>query len=249
MLRQVSLIALCLALALAACGARSQPSRAQPKAEATAPAQVFAANFGEADPASTWSGPRPSAHPVQGFDISVWQGDIDWPTARANGVNFVFMKATEGGYLVDPAFASNWSGSAAAQARWYISHVPRFPSALPPVLYMEWTPRSPTCRAKRPATVIRADAHVFLAAVQSHYGQRPILYTTTDFYQENELWQLTDADFWLRYTAAHPSERYPGQPWVFWQYSSIGTVPGITGKVDFNTFQGSRAAWAAWRAG
>lgn len=254
------LFALCLALF--ACGPRDNPADS-----ADAPATpIYPANFGETDPADDWSGPRPSTHPVHGIDISVWQGHIDWPTAQANGVNFAFMKATEGGDLVDPAFATNWAnaaaanvprgayhffyhcGPAAAQARWFIRHVPRAANALPPVLDMEWTPRSPTCRAKRPATDVRADARTYLAAVQSHYGKRPILYTTTDFYEENELWQLTGVDFWLRSTAAHPSDRYPGQHWIFWQYSGTGSVPGIQGKVDLNAFSGSRRDWAAWLA-
>lgn len=227
-------------------------------------APIFAPNFGELDPASDWSGPRPSTHPVHGIDVSTWQGRIDWQTAQANGVNFVFMKATEGGDLVDPSLTTNWAGAAAAgvprgayhffyhctaastQARWFIAHVPRSEMALPPVLDMEWTPRSPTCREKRAAEQIRDDARQYLSIVQNHYGQRPILYTTADFYEENELWRLNDVAFWLRSTAAHPSDRYPGQHWLFWQYSGTGTVPGIDGAVDLNAFAGTRAEWTRW---
>ncbi len=174
------------------------------------------------------------------------------------------MKATEGGDLVDPSLTANWAGAAAAgvprgayhffyhctaastQARWFIAHVPRSEMALPPVLDMEWTPRSPTCREKRAAEQIRDDARQYLSIVQSHYGQRPILYTTADFYEENELWRLKDVAFWLRSTAAHPSDRYPGQHWLFWQYSGTGTVPGLDGAVDLNAFAGTRAEWARW---
>ncbi len=249
-----------LCLALAACAPQVQPAARRPVP------QIFAPNFGESDPAQDWQGARPSAHPVHGTDISVWQGRIDWPTARENGVNFVFIKATEGGDLMDPAFAANWDGAAAAgvargayhyfyhcspapaQARWFIAHVPRRADALPPVLDMEWTPQSPTCRNKRPAAEIRADARAYLALVESAYGKRPILYTTVDFFEENALWTLSDVDFWLRSTAGHPSDTYPGQPWLFWQYSGTGTVPGIRGPVDLNAFAGSRSDWANWRA-
>ena len=253
--------ALCLVLLLIGCG--PGPSR---QVDDLPQVQICAANFTETDPALDWSGPRPSSNPVHGIDISTWQGRIDWPTAQANGVNFAFMKATEGGDRVDPAFATNWANAAAAgvprgayhffyncgpadqQARWFIDNVPRSAAALPPVLDMEWTPRSPTCPGKRPAEQVRADARRFLTLVQSHYGRRPILYTTLDFFKENQMWTLTGVDFWLRSTSAHPSESYPGQHWTFWQYSGTGAVPGVAGKVDLNVFAGSRTDWARWLA-
>ena len=227
---------------------------------------IFGENFTETDPAKDWSGPRPSTHPVHGIDISTWQGRIDWPTARDNGVNFAFIKATEGSDRVDPAFAANWSAAAAAgvprgayhffyncgaadqQARWFIDHVPRAATALPPALDMEWTPRSPTCPGKRPGDQVRADARRFLTMVQDQYGKRPILYTTVDFFEENQMWRLGGVDFWLRSTAAHPSASYPGQEWTFWQYSGTGAVPGIKGQVDLNAFSGNRSDWTRWLA-
>ncbi len=258
------LMTLILTLGLAACGARApvqQPERQQRGQQAGF--LVTAPHFGESKPVN-WSGVPPSAHRVHGVDVSTWQGAIDWQTARANGVNFAFLKATEGSDRVDPAFAANWRAtaaagvprggyhffyhcsSAAAQARWFIAHVPRRAGALPPVLDMEWTPRSPTCRAKRPAGEVRADARTFIGLVAKAYGQRPILYTTVDFYQENQLWLVKGADFWLRSVAAHPSDRFPGQRWLIWQYSGTGQVPGIAGPVDLNAFNGDPKAFSIW---
>lgn len=249
-----------LILCLAACAPRPAP-RSEPPSQV----HIATANFSDARPAE-WTGAHPLHHPVHGIDVSVWNGAIDWQAARANGVNFAFLKATEGGDRTDPAFAANWQAAAAAgvprgayhffyhcrpateQARWFIAHVPRTPGALPPVLDMEWTPRSPTCAAKRPAAEVQADARAFVLLVSRHYGQRPILYTTTDFYAENRMWELQGVEFWLRSTAAHPSDRYPGQHWTFWQYSGTGLVPGITGKVDLNAFAGSARDWQAWLA-
>lgn len=256
-----------MALTLAACGHRSPAPSTQRQAPAVAlaPATLARANFGDAH-AVSWSGKQPSAYPIHGVDISVWQGEVDWPTARANGVNFAYLKATEGGNLVDPAFSHNWQTTAAAgvphgayhffyhcrpaieQARWFITHVPNTRSALPPVLDMEWTPSSPTCPGKRPAADVRSDARVFLNAISAHYGKRPVLYTTLDFYTENQLWKLTGADFWLRSVASHPSDSFPSQNWRFWQYSGTGLVPGIQGRTDLDAFSGSAADYAAWLA-
>ena len=226
---------------------------------------VYAPNFGDKN-RHPWQGRAPESYPVHGVDISRFQTSVDWATARSNGVNFAFIKATEGGDRFDPMFEDHWRGAARAgvlrgayhfyyhcgpaidQARWFIAHVPRTKGALPPVLDMEWTPTSPTCRVRRDGSTIRAEAKVFSDAIAAYYGQRPLIYTTIDFFQDTELWKLDNTEFWLRSVAAHPRDLYAGQSWTFWQYSSSGTVPGITGRVDINAFAGSKQAWGDWLA-
>ena len=41
--------------------------------------------------------PVPSAYPIHGVDVSYYQGTIDWPSVRANGTTFAYIKAPEGG--------------------------------------------------------------------------------------------------------------------------------------------------------
>ena len=254
------ILCLSLMLTLVAC------ARAPRQEAAGGPTpQVTAANFGDADPHPELQG-QPDRYPVHGIDVSRFQGQVNWSEARANGVNFAFLKATEGGDAVDPLFMSHWQGAAAAgvlrggyhvfyhcrpaieQARWFIAHVPRQAGALPPVLDVEWTPTSPTCRSRRAPETIRAEVRVYLAAVSRHYNQRPIVYATLDFFHDNDLGQIAGADFWLRSVAAPMAAAYPGQSWTFWQYSSTGLVPGISGKVDLNAFAGSAADWQNWLA-
>ena len=227
---------------------------------------VMAPSFGDADP-TDWAGRGPQAHPVHGIDVSKYQGSIDWPTARAHGVSFAFIKATEGGDRVDPAFARHWQAAgeagvargayhffyfctpAATQARWFIANVPRERGMMPPVLDMEWNHLSPTCAHYRPAPeTVLSEMMAFLDIVGRHYGERPVVYTTPDFWERNELWRLEGEEVWLRATSRHPSEIYPGAAWSFWQYSGTGLVPGIAGEVDLNAFAGSRSAWADWLA-
>ncbi|MDP3262594.1 MAG: GH25 family lysozyme [Tabrizicola sp.] len=261
MLKAVLTLGLCLALV--GCGGGT-PDRSAARSDVTGgEITVTSSNFTDADP-TDWTGRAPERYPVHGIDLSRFQTGVDWPTARANGVNFAFIKATEGGDLVDPMFDSHWRGAgvagvkrgayhffyhcrpAAEQARWYIRHVPRTPGALPPVLDMEWTPTSPTCTIRRDGATIREEARIFIDIVARHYGQRPLIYTTVDFYEDTELWRLSGVEFWLRSVAAHPNDRYDGQSWSFWQYTSTGLVPGIAGRVDVNVFAGSKAAWAEW---
>lgn len=251
---------LCLALFLAACGGGRAPDARD--AAPVASAGVMRPNFSDKDPHPETR--RAHRHPVHGVDVSRFQTSVDWQTARANGVNFAFIKATEGGDMVDPMFKEHWRGAGAAgvargaylfyyhcrapeeQARWFFKHVPKTPGGLPPVLDMEWTPTSPTCTIRRDADVIRADAAVIVQMMTDHYGTAPILYTTGDFFEDNALWKLDGVEFWLRSVAAHPSDRYPGQHWAFWQYTSTGEVPGMAGAIDINVFAGSEAEWSDW---
>lgn len=220
--------------------------------------------FGDTDP-HPWDGRAPSAYAVHGIDVSRWQGAIDWPAVRASGIAFAYIKATEGGDHADPAFPDHWRDAARAglprgayhffyfcrpaeeQARWFIQHVPRDPAALPPVLDLEWNHRSPTCTRRPDAATVRAEAARFLDILTAHYGQRPVVYTTPDFYRQTGIGALQGTEFWLRSVADHPSTVYPGQRWTFWQYTGTGQVPGIRGPVDINTFAGSVADWTRWR--
>ena len=46
-------------------------------------------------------------HPIQGIDISKWQGNVDWASVRAAGTQFAFIKATDGGDHVDERYRTN----------------------------------------------------------------------------------------------------------------------------------------------
>jgi lysozyme len=86
-----------------------------------------------------------------------------------------------------------------------------------------------------------------LAAMEARTGTRPIIYTDVTFYREIIRGsEFTAYPFWLRSTAALPGDLYPGQPFVYWQFSGTGRVPGISGNVDRNVFNGSADDWSLW---
>lgn len=219
--------------------------------------------FGDSKPV-TWSGRPPSAYPVHGIDVARFQDHIDWSAAKRAGVSFVFIKATEGGDFFDPMFDSHWHGARRAgiprgayhfyyfcrpakeQAAWFIRNVPRRTGTLPPVLDMEWNPHSPTCVKRPPAAEVRRQARIYLSIIEKHYGQRPIIYTTPEFYHQNEMGKLPGVEFWLRSVARPLDQVYPDQHWMFWQYTGTGIVPGVRGDVDINVFRGSEAEWQDW---
>lgn len=199
----------------------------------------------------------PASFRVHGIDISHYQGEIDWPLlARQRDsrfpLQFVFLKATEGGDHSDETFAANFEAArrngfvrgayhyfiprtdARKQADFFIRKVQLQKGDLPPVLDVE------TTSGKNKADLQRA-VKTWLDCVERHYGVKPILYASYKF----KLRYLNDSIFnKYPYWIAHyyvDSVRYEG-PWHFWQHTDVGAIPGIEGNVDLNVFNGSRAA-------
>lgn len=228
-------------------------------------AAVSSPRFADRDP-HDWDGHSPFHYDIHGADVSKFQGPIDWEKVRANGISFVFIKATEGGDRLDDYFRHNWSSAKAAriprgayhffyfcrpafeQARWFIRNVPRDQTALPPVLDMEWNPHSPTCTFRPKPKAVRKEMSVFLSQVERHFGKKPIIYTTIDFFRDNELHKLKGYPYWVRSVAGDPHEKYDRHPWLFWQYTGTGIVPGIDGDADINVFNGDTESWREWLA-
>jgi lysozyme len=214
-------------------------------------------NFGKASP-------RHLA--VHGVDVSRWQGNVNWDKLRAQGANFAYIKATDGGDHLDPMFMKNWRNADAAglkrgayhffywcrtageQADWFIRNVPRVEGALPPVIDVEWNGES-SCKRRPSREKVLEKMQVFMDRLERHYGQRPIIYTAPDFYRDNLRGAFLDYPFWLRAVARHPSKVYPDRKWLFWQYSGSGLSHGVTGRIDLNVFHGDERQWRAWAGG
>ena len=198
---------------------------------------------------------------VKGVDVSAFQGPIDWPVLAGQGVDFAFIKATEGSKHVDMCFADNWRDAPAAgvrvgayhffsfgspgsvQADNFIATVPPIEGMLPPVvdveLYGAYQDDLPE------VDVVRAELQVFLDEVEAHYGVKPIIYTLEDTYARYIEGAFDDHDLWIRNVVTPP--RISG--WTFWQYSSRDQLEGYAGPeifIDRNVFFGTREAFAAY---
>lgn len=198
----------------------------------------------------------PEGFTVHGIDISHHQGTIDWELLRNQAnidsmpLSFVFIKATEGGDIVDRQFERNFAAArrfgimrgayhfyrtstpAKLQAEHFMRHVTLEEGDLPPVLDVEVKPADVSIEAFRQGIL------EWLVRVEQHYKVKPILYTYHSFRQQ----YMNDSVFNIYpYWIAHyyvDSLRYRG-PWAFWQHSDQGQLPGINEKVDLDVFQGT----------
>ena len=48
---------------------------------------------------------------VLGIDVSRWQQKVDWALLKSNGVEYAFMKATQGDYLADPMLKNHFKAA------------------------------------------------------------------------------------------------------------------------------------------
>ncbi len=216
-------------------------------------------------PNSAFTGPFPHDFAIHGIDVSKYQGDIDWAQVKASGVKFAYIKATEGGDHVDGKFQQNWNGAKAAGLRrgayhfvywcrpWqeemrnFAQTVPLDPDALPPVLDVEATPESKSCKRRLQRGPAVAEMREMLRAMERHYGKKPVIYTTVDFYESIlHPSELEDYPIWIRSVKYSPHVKYGSRNWHFWQYQSDAKIPGIVGNVDRNAFRGDEKQWLAF---
>lgn len=189
--------------------------------------------------------------PVRGIDVSHHQGPIDWARVAAAGVQFAYLKATEGRDFSDRKFRANWAGAHAAgvsrgayhfftfcspgraQADHFLRVVPPTSGALIPVVDVEFVGN---CKNYGSLDTVRAELVVFLEQVERAWGVPPILYVTPDAYRRVLAGQFTRYSIWLRSVGSQPRlDAYGG--WLIWQFSDTGSVPGINGPVDLNALR------------
>jgi lysozyme len=198
------------------------------------------------------------AYPVQGIDVSNHQGAIEWSKVAASGIDFVYIKATEGADFRDRSFAENWKesgrhgvargayhyftmkSSGREQAANMIAAVPVDPRALPPVVDLEFYGNS---RDRRSVASFRKELEDFLGLVRATYGKEPVIYTDESFARKFLPGYLIKR-LWVPSYFTVPGWPADGK-WTFWQFSERGRVPGIATYVDRNVFVGSPADFRA----
>ena len=197
--------------------------------------------------------PSRKNYPVRGIDVSHHQGSIDWEKVKSAGIDFVFIKATEGVKSKDEFFSRNWKNakkaglkvgayhffsfrsSGKAQAGNFLSMVPDETSMLPPVIDLEFVGNSKLIPADK---IICEELKKYIDEIESRYHLQPVFYLTRDSYEKFFRGRFEKYQVWIRDIFFKPS--LPDEKsWLFWQYSCFGRVDGIQGYVDVNIFNGN----------
>ncbi|MEM7681239.1 MAG: GH25 family lysozyme [Planctomycetota bacterium] len=209
-----------------------------------------------------FAGSTALAQPVgdfaEGIDVSVFQGNINWGAVANDGIDFAFMKATEGVGFTDSRFFGNAAGATAnniymapyhfatpnftdavAEANWFMSVAGDYmgPGFLPPVLDLESNPNGMS------QTQMTDWAFEFSDTIFNAKGVRPLLYTFPSFAQNLLDSRITEMPLWMATLNSSAPSTSPWGPndWDFWQYTFTGSVAGIAGDVDRDVFNGTSA--------
>jgi GH25 family lysozyme M1 (1,4-beta-N-acetylmuramidase) len=197
---------------------------------------------------------------VAGLDVSHWQGTIDWAKVAKAGYKFAYMKAAEGGTYTDPSYATNRAGAnangivigaydfaqpsttagqAEAEADYFVKVALPKTGDLVPVLDLETT-------NGLSAANLQTWVKKWLYRVYQRTGLRATIYVSpafwnnamggTAWFAQNGFRTLWIAHWTSGTSPTVPASNWGGNGWTFWQWTSSGAVPGISGRVDLDRF-------------
>ena len=183
-----------------------------------------------------------------GIDVSRYQGRIDWQKVKTDkNVSYVYLKATEGATLVDATYHSNLSGAREAGLKVGCYHF-FSPTVDPETQFINFTA---TVKLEDQDLLPIIDVEIigrgstkrfcerlsrFLRMVEEHYGIRPIIYTSSNFYNKYLAGKYTDYKYMIaRYSDEEP-ELTDDIRFVMWQFTANGRIAGIDGPVDRSRF-------------
>ena len=208
---------------------------------------------------------------LEGIDVSKYQGTIDFARVRAAGVGFVIAKATEGIGYRDASYSTFRSGAigaglrmtayhfarpdlnptdAVGEADWFVDNMSLAKGMLVPALDLE---RAGTLGT----TALQQWVSAWLARVYARTGVRAMIYTSPSFWKTylGDTTQFAGQGYtvlwvahWYTSAPSTPAANWGGRGWTFWQYDSCGTVPGITGCVDLDRYNGTDLTRVTWGA-
>ena len=191
---------------------------------------------------------------LTGIDISKYQGKIDFEKVKAAGIQYVFVRATEGITYQDAFFKQNFkeareAGLIIGAYHFYetdddpVSQLKNFTSLvtlqsgdLPPVVDIEKLHDND----KKDLT---SNIQTYLDGLEQHYKTKPIIYSGKNF-ANKYITSFSDYPLWLaEYQSLYPTLPQGWDKWTFWQYSQTGKVDGVSTDVDINRYNGAESSF------
>lgn len=206
----------------------------------------------------------PGASTVKGIDTSSWQGSIDWNQVKQSGQAFAIARVSDGLSFPDKQFATDWPAIKAAglvrgayqfwrpaqdpiaQADLFLQKLQQYGALgagdLPAILDVETVDGVAT-------SVFRQRMQAWLDHVEQATGKKPMIYTAA-FMASTIGTGFSSYPLWVaNYGVSCPSMPAGFTQWVFWQDADNGKVPGISGGVDVDLFNGTLADLKAFASG
>lgn len=189
-----------------------------------------------------------------GIDVSKWNGSIDWNAVKNSGVSYVIIRcgyrgSSTGALIEDPKFRSNIQGAKSAglkvgvyffsqavneveaveEASMALNLIKGYGLDYPVFLDVESSGgRGDAIDVSTRTAVCKA----FCATIQNSGYSAGVYANKTWFTSYINTSSLTSYKLWLAQYASTPT--YNATRYDMWQYSSKGSVSGISGNVDMN---------------
>lgn len=193
----------------------------------------------------------PSSNQIyQGIDISSWQRNVDFSAVKNSGINIVYIKSSEGRSYINPFFESSYSNAKANGLKVGFYHYVTARTTQQAISEANFFARvvsgkEADCKlamdfenfGNLSINQINEISKIFLETLENVTNSEAIIYSNaysarTIFSQE-----LTKYPLWVaNYGVSAPGSNGKWETWVGWQYTSTGTVNGVSGYVDRNQF-------------
>ncbi len=200
----------------------------------------------------------PVKYPIRGIDISAHNGMMNLDAAAQDGIQFAFIKASEGISFRDENFRLNYLKARHAGLKIGAYHFFRFDvdgvkqavNFLGAVGYrkLELGLVIDVEKHGNPEGIPPDSIQLRLTQMVDYLnlmGHRVTFYTNRDGYFDYLLQSFPGYPLWIC-----SFQKYPiNAEWTFWQFDHHGHVKGIKGDVDLNVFFGSEREWNNFLAG
>ena len=199
-------------------------------------------------------GPKQSNF-AYGIDISEFQGHINWDQMSRSGIEFVYIRASEGITIRDHKFQDNWQSAkrldllrgayhfyivgdeVSAQLKNFISQFTLEAGDLAPMIDIEHA--SLVSKEAINKSSLQENFIRFLGHVESTFGCSPIIYTSHSFASEYlDDYRFAEYRLWIAdYNKSKPSvpDVWKKKGWFIWQFMVSEDFPGVNtnnGRVD-----------------
>lgn len=200
----------------------------------------------------------PDKYPVRGIDISRHNGDVEFDRVAKDGIEFVFVKASEGTTHRDTLFRKNFDRAKAAGLKTGAYHFFRFDKegVEQAVNFLGAVgSRKPDMglvidieKTGNPDSIATENVKQRLADMIDYMnlaGHRVMIYTNLEGYYDYVEEVAPGYPLWICRFQEYPINA----EWTFWQFNHHGKVDGISGEVDLNAFCGTREEWEVFLEG